>query len=60
MVDISKRWDFAVSSVKTVTDSLQSVNGSLTAIVKQLTTTFDKITDPKYGMIAGLNCIVIG
>lgn len=60
MVDIGSRWATAVSSVNVVKTDLTNVNTSLTNIITTLTGTFDTITDPKFGLIAGLNCRIIG
>ncbi len=60
MADISTRWTTATTSIGTVKTNLNAVNSSLTSIISTLTTTFDTITDPTYGLIAGLNCKIIG
>ncbi len=60
MLAISTRWTTATASMTTVKTNLNGVNASLTSIISTLTSTFDTITDPTYGLIAGLNCKIIG
>ncbi len=60
MVAIQGRWTTANTDLTNVKTSLNGVNSSLTSIISTLNSTFGSITDPQYGLIAGLNCKIIG
>ena len=54
------RWATAVTSVNTVVSDFAAVNTTITNVMNSLTATVDGITNPKFGLIAGLNCLIIG
>lgn len=41
-------------------DRLQGVQSAFTPISTQLTSIVRSVVDPQYGMVAGLNCLVLG
>lgn len=58
---ISDRWTLpTVPSITAVTTSLTAVNATLTGIITNLRAAVDSVIDPQFGMLAGLNCRIIG
>lgn len=63
---ISTRWAQVsdstnpASDISVVTNDLNSINGTMTSVINTLKASFDSIVHPQYGMIAGLNCQLIG
>lgn len=58
---IKARWTTAKSNITTLIGTdLPAVNTSISNIIGNLTSTVDGITNPTYGLVAGLNCRVIG
>jgi hypothetical protein len=61
VIQISDRWTITtVPAITAVTTSLNAVNGTLTSIITALRTAVDSVIDPQFGMLAGLNCRIIG
>ena len=60
MSAVKGRWATAVTSVNTVISDFASVNTTMTNVMNTLTATVDGITNPRFGLIAGLNCNIIG
>lgn len=65
-VGISNRWDQVSNSanlgsdISIITGNLGSINSTMTSVIGTLQGAFAAIIDPQYGMIAGLNCQLIG
>ena len=57
---ISARWTTASTSVGTIITDLGSVNTTISSVMTSLSTAVDGITNPTFGLIAGLNCLLIG
>lgn len=57
---ISARWTTASASVTTITTDLATVNTTFASVMSTLTSAVDGITNPTFGLIAGLNCLLIG
>ncbi len=60
MAAVKSRWATAVTSVNTVVSDFAAVNTTITNVMNSLTATVDGITNPRFGLIAGLNCLIIG
>ncbi len=58
--DISGRWTTANTDVNTIKTKLGVLQTTMTQVLGNLTNTVDSITNAKYGLIAGLNCRLIG
>merc|ERR1711974_268744 len=43
-----------------VLTDLTAINTTFTDVMGNLTAAVDTVTDPQYGLIAGLNCLLIG
>ena len=54
------RWSTAKTSVDTVVTGFTTVNTTMTNVITALNNAVSGIVDPKFGMIAGLNCLIIG
>ena len=54
------RWDTAKTSIDTVVTGFSTVNTTMTNVINALNAAVAGIVDPKFGMIAGLNCLIIG
>ena len=54
------RWGTAKTSVDTVVTGFTTVNTTMTNVITALNNAVSGIVDPKFGMIAGLNCLIIG
>jgi hypothetical protein len=48
------------SDISQINNAFVSINVTMSSVVNILTTNVDAVTNPKYGMIAGLNCQIIG
>jgi hypothetical protein len=48
------------SDVSQINNAFTSINSTMSSVVNVLTANVDAVTNPKYGMIAGLNCQIIG
>jgi hypothetical protein len=48
------------SDITTINNAFGSINTTMTNVITALDTSVGRITDPKYGLIAGLNCQIIG
>lgn len=48
------------SDITQVTNAFTTINGTMSGVVTVLQGSVDAITNPKFGMIAGLNCQIIG
>lgn len=63
---ILNRWKFisdstnGASDISQINTAFTSINNTMTSVVSTLDLSVGRITDPKYGMIAGLNCQIIG
>ena len=57
---ISARWTTASASVTTITTDLATVNTTMAGVMTSLSSAVDGITNPTFGLIAGLNCLLIG
>lgn len=57
---ISGRWSTASASVTVITTDLVTVNTTMNNVMSALTSTVDGITNPQFGLVAGLNCLLIG
>jgi len=60
MNTIKGRWNTAATSLNTVVSDFTPVNSTMDAISTTLVNAFDPILNPKYGLIAGINCKIIG
>jgi len=61
IISIGTRWVAARTSITTVTGTdLPAVNTTINLALSALNATLDGIVNPKFGLIAGLNCLVIG
>lgn len=66
MLAVSTRWNQVadatnpLSDISIVTTDLNNINSTMTDVVDNLLGSFDTIIDPKFGLIAGLNCQLIG
>lgn len=60
MNNIASRWATADGSLVTVNTDLTNINVQITDVKTNLINAFQPILDPKYGLIAGLNCKIIG
>lgn len=57
---IKTRTTTALTSLTTVVTDLTSINTLFNNVITSLDATVSGITDPQYGLIAGLNCVLIG
>jgi hypothetical protein len=57
---ISGRITNAINSLNIVVSDLTSISTLFSNVVTSLDATLSGIVDPKYGLIAGLNCLLIG
>ena len=57
---INTRWGTAATSLNTVISDFTPVNTTMDNIATTLVNAFDPILNPKFGLIAGLNCKIIG
>lgn len=60
MNTIKSRWNTAATSLNTVISDFAAVNSTMEAISTTLVNSFDPILNPKFGLVAGLNCKIIG
>ena len=66
MVAISNRWNAVAdatnpaSSISVVTTDMNNINTTMAGVITTLKSSVEVIIDPKYGLIAGLNCQIIG
>jgi hypothetical protein len=60
MVPIATRWATVATGVTQIGTDFTSVNTTMTNVMLTLNSTFDSITNPSFGLIAGLNCRIIG
>ena len=54
------RYGTADTQINQVITDLGSINTTFTDALASLTASVDSITDPEFGMVAGLNCLLIG
>lgn len=60
-LSIKGRWTSpAKTDVNSILAALPLLGGNMTNISGNLTSTVDSITNAKYGLVAGLNCLLIG
>jgi hypothetical protein len=57
---ISSRWGQVNTDFTAVNTNLNNINITMSNVINVLTLSFDSIVDPTYGLIAGLNCRIIG
>lgn len=57
---IDARWGVANASLATVLSDITGLTTQINDVKTNLINTFQPILDPKYGLIAGLNCKIIG
>ncbi len=66
MAQVSTRWGSVAdstnpaSSISIVTADMTNINVTMTGVINTLKSSLSVIIDPKYGLIAGLNCQIIG
>ena len=48
------------SDITQVTNAFNTINGTMSSVITTLSGSLDSITNAKYGLIAGLNCQIIG
>lgn len=57
---IDTKWTAAKANLITLKGHLTTLSTTMTDIKGNLTSMVDSITDSQYGLIAGLNCLLIG
>ena len=57
---ISGRFGTATTCIKEVVTDLGNINSTFSTVISSLNNNFDSITDPTFGLIAGINCLIIG
>jgi len=60
LTDIQTRTSSAISALNQVVTDLTSINTLFNTVITNLNTTASGITDPEFGLVAGLNCVLIG
>jgi hypothetical protein len=60
MKGIQTRTTTALASITTVIGDLTNINTLFNNVITNLGTTISGVTDPTYGLVAGLNCVLIG
>jgi hypothetical protein len=60
MKGIKTRTTAALTSISTVITDLTSINTLFNNVITNLDTVVSGVTDPTYGLVAGLNCVLIG
>lgn len=56
----STRWTTASTAIDLVETNLGTINTTMSNVITSLNSTVDSVIDPTYGLIAGLNCLLIG
>jgi hypothetical protein len=57
---IQTRTTAALTSLTTVVSDLTAINTLFNNVITSLNSTVSGVTDPDYGLVAGLNCVLIG
>jgi len=57
---IKGRWTTAKTNLQAVIADIPGLGTNMTTITNSLSSTVDGITNPTFGLVAGLNCLIIG
>lgn len=57
---INSRWNTAKTNLQAVITTLPGLGTNMTNITNSLSSAVDGITNPTFGLVAGLNCLIIG